>query len=94
MRTEILPSLFVSHGAPTLALEHNDTVAFLQSLGAQVERPSSILCVSAHWTEAVPMISAATQPETIYDFGGFPANRRTFAPAFCGDGRRRRSRQH
>lgn len=74
MRTEILPSLFVSHGAPTLAIEHNDTVAFLQSLGAQVERPRSILCVSAHWMTKVPTLGAAQQPETIHDFGGFPAS--------------------
>jgi 4,5-DOPA dioxygenase extradiol len=74
MRTENLPSLFVSHGAPTLAIEHNETVAFLQSLGAQIERPRSILCVSAHWTTAVPTVSAAPQPETIHDFGGFPAS--------------------
>ncbi|HEX8772134.1 MAG TPA: class III extradiol ring-cleavage dioxygenase [Pyrinomonadaceae bacterium] len=74
MNTENLPSLFVSHGAPTLALERNDTVTFLRSLGARIERPRSILCVSAHWTTAVPMLSAAPQPETIHDFGGFPAS--------------------
>ncbi|HEY6186573.1 MAG TPA: class III extradiol ring-cleavage dioxygenase [Pyrinomonadaceae bacterium] len=74
MNTENLPSLFVSHGAPTLAIEQTDAVAFLQSLGAQIERPRSILCVSAHWMTAVPTLSAAPQPETIHDFGGFPAS--------------------
>ncbi|HEX8143416.1 MAG TPA: class III extradiol ring-cleavage dioxygenase [Pyrinomonadaceae bacterium] len=73
MNTEILPSLFVSHGAPTLAIERNDTVTFLQRLGAEIGRPRSILCVSAHWTTPVPTVSAAPQPETIHDFGGFPA---------------------
>jgi 4,5-DOPA dioxygenase extradiol len=73
MKTEILPSLFVSHGAPTLAIEHNDTVTFLQGLGAEIGRPRAILCVSAHWVTTVPTVSAAAQPETIHDFGGFPA---------------------
>ncbi len=29
--------------------------------------------VSAHWDTAEPRVSAATQPATIHDFGGFPA---------------------
>ncbi|HEX8180355.1 MAG TPA: class III extradiol ring-cleavage dioxygenase [Pyrinomonadaceae bacterium] len=66
-----LPTLFVSHGAPSLAIERNATVAFLRELGAQLARPRAILCVSAHWNTPVPAVSAAEQPETIYDFGGF-----------------------
>ena len=72
-KSTTLPSLFVSHGAPTLAIEHNETVKFLSRLGAQLERPRAILCVSAHWTTSLPTVSAATMPETIYDFGGFPS---------------------
>ncbi|HEX8853337.1 MAG TPA: class III extradiol ring-cleavage dioxygenase, partial [Pyrinomonadaceae bacterium] len=67
------PSLFVSHGAPTLALEENETVEFLKQLGAQLGRPAAVLCVSAHWETRVPTVSAAARPETIHDFGGFPA---------------------
>lgn len=70
----VLPSLFVSHGAPSLAIEQNDTVDFLRRLGAELgQRPRAILCISAHWMARVPTVSAAEQPETIYDFGGFPA---------------------
>jgi 4,5-DOPA dioxygenase extradiol len=72
MNTKIFPSVFVSHGAPTLAIEAGETVAFLQGLGAELGRPRAILCVSAHWTTQAPMVSAAPQPETIHDFGGFP----------------------
>lgn len=67
------PALFVSHGAPTLAIEQNDTVDFLKRLGAELHRPSSILCVSAHWNTSAPQVSGAERPETIHDFGGFPA---------------------
>lgn len=73
MTDRILPSVFVSHGAPTLAMEENDTVEFLRRLGAELGRPRAILCVSAHWATRVPTLSAAERPETIHDFGGFPA---------------------
>jgi 4,5-DOPA dioxygenase extradiol len=72
MTDRVFPSVFVSHGAPTLAIEKNDTVEFLRRLGAGLGRPRAILCVSAHWATRVPTLSAAERPETIYDFGGFP----------------------
>jgi 4,5-DOPA dioxygenase extradiol len=67
-----LPAVFVSHGAPTLAIEENDTTEFLKGLGPKLGRPDAILCVSAHWNTSVPSVSASPQPETIHDFGGFP----------------------
>ena len=73
MTDRVLPSVFVSHGAPTLAIEENDTVEFLRGLGARLGRPRAILCVSAHWATRVPTLSAAERPDTIHDFGGFPA---------------------
>lgn len=72
MNKEMMPGLFVSHGAPTLALERNETTEFLRQLGTDVGRPRAVLCVSAHWATPVPTVSAARQPETIHDFGGFP----------------------
>ena len=67
-----MPALFVSHGAPTLALEPGPTRGFLAQLGAGLGRPKAILVVSAHWETAAPAISTAAQPETIHDFYGFP----------------------
>jgi 4,5-DOPA dioxygenase extradiol len=66
-----LPSVFVSHGAPTLAVESNSTTDFLKRLGRELERPEAVLCVSAHWDTPAPAVSAAERPETIHDFGGF-----------------------
>lgn len=43
------PSVFVSHGAPTLALEGGATVEFMRGLGRELGRPRAIPCVSAHW---------------------------------------------
>jgi len=66
------PAIFVSHGAPTLAVEENDTTAFLERLGSELGKPKAILCVSAHWNTNEPAVSAAERPRTIHDFGGFP----------------------
>ena len=67
------PALFISHGAPTLLLEPGPTRGFLMQLGARLRRPKAILVMSAHWETEQPAISAASQPETIHDFRGFPA---------------------
>jgi 4,5-DOPA dioxygenase extradiol len=66
------PALFVSHGSPTLPLEQSAAVDFLRKLGRSLGRPEAILMVSAHWDTDGPAVSAAKQPETIYDFYGFP----------------------
>jgi 4,5-DOPA dioxygenase extradiol len=68
----VLPSLFVSHGAPTLVIDPVPTRDFLRALGQTMPRPKAILCVSAHWDTAAPRLSAALRPQTIYDFYGFP----------------------
>lgn len=72
MSDRVFPSVFVSHGPPTLILDDNPATAFLRSLGDQLGRPKAVLCVSAHWETPSPSISTATAPETIHDFYGFP----------------------
>lgn len=65
-------ALFISHGAPTLAIAPSAARDFLLTLGGTLPRPKGIIIISAHWLSAVPRIGAAPAPETIYDFGGFP----------------------
>ncbi len=72
MTVSRLPSLFISHGPPTLVIDDLPVTDFLRDLGRDLPRPEAILCISAHWTEAVVSISAADTPETIHDFFGFP----------------------
>lgn len=68
------PVLFVSHGSPDIALQaQTPTLACWRQLGVSLARPKAILVVSAHWETATPTLSTAAHPQTIYDFGGFPA---------------------
>ena len=66
------PAVFVSHGAPSMALEPGLAGAALRQLGNRLARPSSILIISPHWDTEAPMVSAAVVPDTIHDFYGFP----------------------
>lgn len=68
-----MPALFLSHGAPTLALARGPASDFLRTLGASLARPRAILVVSAHWEAAEVRVLATAQPATVYDFYGFPA---------------------
>jgi 4,5-DOPA dioxygenase extradiol len=68
----MLPSLFISHGSPMLALEPGASGPALARLAATLPRPRAILVVSAHWERTALRVSSAAQPETWHDFGGFP----------------------
>src|SRR5436190_16202090 len=68
----MLPAIFLSHGAPTFALEDVPARHFLKGLAAGLpERPKSILVVSAHWETARPAVNVVETNPTIHDFYGF-----------------------
>ncbi|MFA7429298.1 MAG: class III extradiol ring-cleavage dioxygenase [Rhodospirillaceae bacterium] len=69
-----LPTLFVSHGAPTLILEpDNPAHRLLTTLADAVPaRPKAIVVATAHWTTQAPRVGAAEKPSVIHDFYGFP----------------------
>ena len=69
----MLPSLFISHGSPMLALQPGASGPALARLANELPRPRAIVVVSAHWESSELRVSAATQPRTWHDFGGFPA---------------------
>ncbi len=72
-----MPSLFVSHGAPTLPLTDAPARTFLAGLGAEIDRrygrPKAILVASAHWETGSPAVNAPEVLDTIHDFRGFPS---------------------
>jgi 4,5-DOPA dioxygenase extradiol len=67
------PVLFVSHGAPTEALEVDDWTRALARFGREPPKPEAVVAVSAHWvTRRTIAVTSAEAPETIHDFYGFP----------------------
>lgn len=67
-----LPTLFLSHGSPMLAIETSAASRFLDGLGDALPRPRAIVVASAHFTADRPMLGGHPQPPTVHDFGGFP----------------------
>jgi len=67
-----LPTLFVSHGSPTFAIDPGQAGPALTTLGQTLPRPKAILVVSPHWTTREPRVATTARPKTIHDFGGFP----------------------
>lgn len=67
-----LPSLFLSHGAPTLPIDPTLPSGAFTHLGTELPRPRAVLMLSAHWGTRQPVASIAQRPETIHDFYGFP----------------------
>ncbi|MEZ5966133.1 MAG: class III extradiol ring-cleavage dioxygenase [Planctomycetota bacterium] len=66
-----MPVLFVSHGAPTLALDAVAGADFARMAQA-LPRPRAVLVVSAHWLHAPATIGTRRARPLVYDFGGFP----------------------
>jgi 4,5-DOPA dioxygenase extradiol len=68
------PALFVSHGAPSAALDDD---AYTHALGGWARarpRPRAIVVVSAHAEVRGPVrVNAGARPSLIYDFYGFPS---------------------
>jgi 4,5-DOPA dioxygenase extradiol len=67
-----LPTLFISHGSPTMVIDQIPVHFFLEDLSKKLPAPDAIVCISAHWQEPTLRVQAMDRPETIYDFWGFP----------------------
>jgi 4,5-DOPA dioxygenase extradiol len=67
-----MPVFFIGHGSPMNGIEENEFSKKWRQLGADIPRPTAILCISAHWQTHGTYITAMPKPKTIHDFGGFP----------------------
>jgi 4,5-DOPA dioxygenase extradiol len=67
------PSLFVSHGSPMFALEPGRLGPNLHAIGQSLHGVAAVLVVSPHWQTRGVRVGSSAAPETIHDFGGFPA---------------------
>lgn len=66
------PALFFGHGSPMNALGGPYADAW-RALGEAVGKPRGVVMVSAHWETDGSAVTAQARPETIHDFGNFPA---------------------
>ena len=66
------PAIFFGHGSPMNALggPFADT---WRGVGDALGKPKGMVMVSAHWETQGLGVTAMPRPETIHDFGGFPA---------------------
>lgn len=70
---KMLPSLFLCHGAPSLAIEDNQYTDFLKQVSQQFDKPKAIVIFSAHWESDILSFTYTNDShDTIYDFYGFP----------------------
>jgi 4,5-DOPA dioxygenase extradiol len=67
-----MPAIFFGHGNPMNALADNEWSRGWAQIGRTLPRPTAIVSVSAHWYMPGTAVTAAAQPRTIHDFGGFP----------------------
>jgi 4,5-DOPA dioxygenase extradiol len=71
-----LPTLFLSHGSPMIAVEPREAGLFMQSLGQHIDarhgRPRAIVAMSPHTATRTPFVLGAPAHQAIHDFGGFP----------------------
>lgn len=72
-----LPTLYLSHGSPMIAIEPGEAGLFMQKLGPTLDRlwgrPKAVVIMSPHTATRSTYVLGAAQHGTIHDFGGFPA---------------------
>lgn len=71
-----MPAIFVGHGSPMIALDHNELTETYGKIGQEVlekfGRPKAILMISAHWYTRGTLVQSAEKPRQVYDMYGFP----------------------
>lgn len=67
----MMPSLFISHGAPNRVISQSIAKSFLQSLAKKITTPKAIIIFSAHWQSSELQVTQYNDLETIHDFMGF-----------------------
>ena len=86
-----MPAIFVGHGSPMIALDHNELTETYRHLGerilAEFGKPKAILMISAHWYTHDTLVRSAAKPRQIYDMYGFPKElyELKYEPTGCAD---------
>ena len=67
-----LPTLFLSHGSPMLAIEDSAAGRFLDALGAQLPWPKAVVVASAHFMTDRPMLGGTHSRTPCTTSAAFP----------------------
>jgi len=70
--THPAPAFFISHGAPTFAMQPGQLGPVLTAAGRRMGAIKAALIVSPHWMTQGVRVASTPAPDTIHDFGGFP----------------------
>ena len=86
-----MPAVFVGHGSPMIALDHNELTDTYNRLGKRIleefGKPKAILMISAHWYTHGTLVQSAAKPRQVYDMYGFPPElyELKYEPTGCAD---------
>ena len=86
-----MPAVFVGHGSPMIALDHNELTDTYNRLGKRIleefGKPRAILMISAHWYTHGTLVQSAAKPRQVYDMYGFPPElyELKYEPTGCAD---------
>jgi 4,5-DOPA dioxygenase extradiol len=67
-----MPALFIGHGSPFNLIMDSPFTRDLQKLRDQLDKPTAIVLISAHWMTRGTQFTADERPKQIFDFYGFP----------------------
>lgn len=84
--TNAIDSIFISHGAPTYALEPGLPGKALETAGKQLitQQTSALIVLSPHWRSAGLAVTSHAAPVIVHDFHGFPRALYELQPEICG----------
>lgn len=79
-------SIFISHGAPSYALEPGLPGQALEVLGRRLiaQGTRALIVLSPHWRSAKLAVTSHEAPVIVHDFYGFPKQLYELKPEICG----------
>lgn len=84
--TAFIDSIFISHGAPTYAMDPGPPGEALERVGQQLllQKTSALIVLSPHWRSAGLAVTSHGAPVVVHDFHGFPRALYDLKPEISG----------
>lgn len=84
--TQAIDSMFISHGAPTFAIDPGQPGKALEHIGQQLlaQNTQALIVLSPHWRSNKLAVTSHEAPVIVHDFHGFPKELYELQPEICG----------